>query len=376
MDAQKNTLVLYFDPNHTPTQQKVRDCLIRLSPGSADRMDTLLNRGRVVLKRNADPDKDRRIVALLAETGAICRFEKAADNTVADEASKTLPARTMVCPKCKRAQKKAAECSHCGLIIDKFKTQIKHAKSATQVPQPPLNPVDKPSESRPRLWDPLKAQYGPSIEKALQWLKGNPVGGEKIQQWSKRIADAIFRCMVVFTVTLLLEIGLLYLARMVWFVYTSTTVGQVYLSKFGGDTNGIHYLLQSNMAMVGWQTSITVLVLCILFGIAAQWFHLIRFLYLPFGFLGHTLLWVLPLTGLSAWHLYQEGLTNQMGVSCALTILPVLLLLPACIQFAQTAVPEMGAVIRVSKDAAGGIDPHLKGLKDKMKSFLNDLLQS
>jgi hypothetical protein len=62
-----------------------------------------------------------------------------------------------------------------------------------------------------------------------------------------------------------------------------------------------------------------------------------------------------------------------MGVSCALTILPILLLLPACIQFAQTAVPEMGAVIRVSKDAAGEIDPHLKGLKDKMKSFLNDL---
>ncbi len=339
-------------------------------------MDTLLKRGRVVLKRNADPDKDRRIVALLAETGAICRFEKAADNAIADEAGKPLPAKTMVCPKCHRAQKWAAECSHCGLIIDKFKTQIEQAQSPTQVPQTPLKPVDKASESRPRLWDTLKAQYGPSIEKALNWLKGNPVGNKKIQQWSKRIADAIFRCMVVFMVTLLLEIGLLYLARMVWFVYTSTTVGQVYLSKFGGDANGIQYLLQSNMAMVGWQTSITVLVLCILFGIAAQWFHLIRFLYLPFGLLGHTLLWVLPLTGLSAWYLYQEGLTNQMGISCALTILPSLLLLPCCLQFAQTALPEMGTIIRVSKGAAGGLDPHLNRLKDKIKSWLNDLLQS
>ena len=212
--------------------------------------------------------------------------------------------------------------------------------------------------------------------KIWHWMKGNPLNGEMIQQWSKRLADAVFRCVVVFLVAMALNVGLLFLARIVWFIYTSTAVGQVYLAKFANEASGILHLMHSNPALVGWQASITVLVICVLVGIAAQWFHLIRFFYLPFGFMGHSLLWVLPLMGLSGWHLYHKGFTNQMGISCALTLLPSLLLLPCCIHLVQTTVPEMGTLIRIGRGATGGLDHHIYRLKRQIRTWWDDLMKS
>jgi len=188
-----------------------------------------------------------------------------------------------------------------------------------------------------------------------------------LQQWSRRIADALFRCLVVSTTALILEIGMLYMAKMVWFVYISTHVGQVYLAKFGAGTNGIQYLMTSNLALVGWQAVMTVLVLCVMVAAASQWFFLLRFLYLPFGFAGHMVLWTLPLTGLSAYCLYLTHTLNHFGVSCMVTLLPTFLLLPACVQLAQILMPDMGIVIRATKNTAGNIFDRLHALRSIIK---------
>jgi hypothetical protein len=368
-------LVLYFDPNRAITQQKVRDCLARLAPMQVDRMETSLQRGRVILKRNAAPEKDQRIIELFAETGAICRFEEKAAKSAQPlpGAGKTRSIQTeMVCPKCNRTQLLATECSHCGLIVGKFKKQIQ------PVPAPQM-PFKSPSESpqtRPRPWAMRKAKYGPSIEKAWTWLKGNPLGNARLQQWSNRLADALFRCVVVFMVALILEIGLLYMAKIVWYVYTATQVGQVYLAKFGGEANSIQHLMQSNPVRVGWQAGITVLIICVLVAIAGQWLHLVRFFYLPFGFLGHTVLWVLPLTAFSAWLLYQVGLTNHIGVSGVVTLLPTFLLLPSCMHLGQTLVPDMGTVIRAARGTTGGLAERFSLLKHSIKKWWDNASRS
>lgn len=375
MAATNQKLVLYFDPDHAPTKKKVKNCLIRLSPENDDRVDSLLKQGRVVLKRNADPEKERRIIELLAKAGGVCHFESVGSPPTQDQHVASAP-ENMVCPKCKRAQKMAEECIHCGVIITKAKQQTLPKRPRPTDPLFPSASSGKAVESKSHIRDVFKKRCGPSFEKAWRWLSGNPLGGEKVQQWYRRLGDALSRCAVVFLVTLALEVGLLYLSRVVWFIYTSTSVGQVYLAKFGNDANGIVHLMQSNVAIVGWQAAAVAFGVCILLGVAAQWFHLIGFLYLPFGFLGHTIIWGLPLTGISAWLLYQQDITITMNTSCAVTILPSLLLLPCGLQLVQTVVPEMGAVLRIGKRAAGGWDAHIDQMKYTIRAWWNQISNS
>lgn len=144
------------------------------------------------------------------------------------------------------------ECLHCGVIITKFKEQARPDRPPAPKAQFPSTPAREAVEPSPRFRAALNKRFGPSFEKAWRWLKGNLLGDEKVQQWSRRWGDAVSRCIVVFLVALTLEVGRLYLVRIVWFIYTSTSFGQVYLAKFGSDANGIVHLMQSDMAMVGW----------------------------------------------------------------------------------------------------------------------------
>ncbi|WP_028238085.1 DUF805 domain-containing protein [Stutzerimonas azotifigens] len=105
----------------------VKDNLARLFKTDRRQIDNLFGRGPVALKRALPEEQAERYLQALRQAGAAARKEPDLSASLSLEpiveesaaASETQPA-NMVCPKCGHRQPRTAECSSCGIIIEKY----------------------------------------------------------------------------------------------------------------------------------------------------------------------------------------------------------------------------------------------------------------
>src|SRR5512145_1542361 len=148
---------------------------------------------------------------------------------------------------------------------------------------------------------------------------------------------------------------LLYAVKYLWFMYTSTPIGQAYGRYFPESyrlTNGI---LNSNFIYLAAGITLPSFVICLIAGALFQFFHLTRYLYSNRGFIGRIIFFGLPLSYLAAVYFWHIGEFSQLDTSFILTVFPVLCVFMGAFKLAAVWIPEFADLKhRFSKDEQSG----------------------
>ena len=215
------------------------------------------------------------------------------------------------------------------------------------------------------------------------WQKLNhPFNLGNLNGWAQRVADRFIHCGLVFILALILETGLVYLGKMMWYLYTATPVGQYYLEKMAEhaepipsfpfeNDDGIQRVLDADPLLISWNSTLTAMWVGFLIGCATQLFHLIRYLYDSQGIIGKLIIWFIPSAGLSAWLIGQQDPFPDYSSACALVALPTLCVLPGCLRFAQAAVPELGVLLKIISAAVANKEKTWNHILKKIRLWLD-----
>jgi len=348
MDNNRYTVIVHYDPTHRQIHEKVVACLSRLDPTASERFEKTKLTGRLIVKRSTDLATAKRLKHMLLNTGARCSVQKLTSKSPpvigrnqesADGLRVSHPEANpllMRCPTCGHQQPPALECRVCHIIISKARPRqrLKPGEAAA---------AEKHLVKHPEQFRFLSAvrHYSRPIVALIHKIQ-HPIGVQKLKTWAQRVADRLIRCAMVFIIALILEIGLLSLGKMLWFLYTSTPVGRYYLEQLPDKAEMFQRVVNADPLTLGWDTTVTVLFTGLLIACAAQFVHLIRYLYDSQGLVGKLILWVLPSVGLTAWIISQRHPYPEYALATTLVAVPTLCMLSSCLYLAQTMLPEIG----------------------------------
>jgi hypothetical protein len=337
MRKKRCTVVLSYDPQDLEVRQKVVTCITRLDPDAAGLIKKNASKGRLILKRNTDPETARRLKQLFAATGATCDIQDLSAKPSAEGANdpKTVDSPSLVqCPKCGCEQPEVMECQACGVILSKAKPHNPFLVAENPDPPPSHRPAPQRIQIRLRQW----AQPMLSLVKKIE----HPIDVRKLTTWSKRVADRLIRCGLVFSIALMLEIGLLALGKMLWSIYVATPIGQYYVTRLPEQAQVFQRILEADPLALGLDVTLVVFCAGLLVGCVAQILHLIRYLYDSQGILGKLILWFIPCTGLTAWAISGRYPYPDPVLAGTMTIIPTLCMLSSCLYLTRILLPELG----------------------------------
>ncbi|UCJ18305.1 DUF805 domain-containing protein [Pseudomonas sp. MM211] len=154
---------IVFDGSLMPdtSMDTVKANLASLFKSDRARIDTLFGRGPIALKRDLAEDEANQYLTVLQRAGAQARKEpdlSAALSLVETDEEKAVSAapieqsqQAMDCPKCGHQQTVAAECSACGVIIEKYLArQATLAESTLTQPAPIVSNLQQTPYTPPR----------------------------------------------------------------------------------------------------------------------------------------------------------------------------------------------------------------------------------
>ena len=378
MDNDLYTVTLQFDARNDGMRASVQNCLAQIKGVSPERLASLPGNGRLIVQRNADPKLAQRLKKALDATGAQCRLVRQSPQPAAEQvatlkgrrpplAGQTEPT-TVTCPQCGFTQPALPECRACGIIFAK-------ARPRGAIPTGPVEA--NPLKEEPLLtqdlvspWERLRRQILPSV---WAWLRGQTCGKDDLRRWSQKLGDALGRCALVFCLTLILETGLLFMSRLMWFVYTHTPVGEYYLTRMGEEAEAIQNLMQMEIWLLTWRTTLLALLVCLATGAIVRVAHLMRYFYEPLGMVGKIFLWCLPLIAGVGWLASQQEPWPPYAVACMLMAVPTACLLSTCFNLAEVLLPELGEVFNRGFRMLPGAHDTLFGLKDKLRQWRDEL---
>ena len=136
---------IVFDGQLMPeaSLEMVKENLARLFKSDPARIDSLFSGAPVALKRDLGESEAQQYLSALQKAGANVRKEldQAASLSLVPTEAETVQAEQaatpiMTCPKCGHEQAKAAECSACGIIIDKYLARQAQLAEAAPVQAP------------------------------------------------------------------------------------------------------------------------------------------------------------------------------------------------------------------------------------------------
>jgi hypothetical protein len=340
MGKDRYTVMLRYDPQDAQIHRKVIACLARLAPGASTQLKNAKFTGRLILKRRTDQQTARRLGQLFIATGAACEVHKVSEKDIAGAAEEkealhraTRPT-LLQCPNCGCEQPANPECRACGVIIAKAGRQ----RPSSTVESPAATPSPEPS-------------FQQMLHRFHQWIRParalirkiqHPIDVRRLTTWSKKVADRLIRCSIVFAITLVLEIGLLALGKMLWSLYVATAIGQYYVQRLPERAQVFQRVLEADPLVLGLDTTLVVFCVSLLIACAAQILHLIRYLYESQGIIGKLLLWFIPCTALTAWVISQRHPYPELALAGTLTVVPTLCMLSSCLYLARILLPELG----------------------------------
>lgn len=159
----------------------VKSNLASLFKSDLTRIDSLFGKGPIALKRDLAESEANQYLSVLQRAGARARKEpdlaaalslletdeeKAAIAAPAEQASQS-----MDCPKCGHHQRAAAECSACGVIIEKYL-----ARQALLAESAPAQATTRRPETQPSPYMPPRADIDPQAGQVGR-LKANSFNG-------------------------------------------------------------------------------------------------------------------------------------------------------------------------------------------------------
>lgn len=198
---------IVFDGSLMPgnSLDEVKANLASLFKSDSARIDALFGRGPVAIKRDLDEAQAEQYLNVLQRAGARARKEPdltaalslvETDEEKAVKAEQAQPPQTsMTCPKCGHTQQTAAECSACGVIIEKYLArQAAFAETSAQRPAPVTAAQPQTPYSPPRAdIDPYAGQVG---ELKINSFKGR-IGRIRYLAWSLGLLFGFIALMAV-----------------------------------------------------------------------------------------------------------------------------------------------------------------------------------
>lgn len=377
MDDNSYAVILHYDPDSKETRDKIVACLSHLDPTVSSRLENLKTTGRLIVKRRADLETANRLKRLLSGTGARCSVHKlGAPQSGSDIKNRGLdkdrPAAgrqaaglLIKCPNCGYQQPPAMECRACRIIIAKARPRTAtDPNEARKAAKPPVRYWTKE-----QFFDRLHRYSGP-LEALIKKIQ-NPMGVRRLTTWAQRALDRLIRCAIVFAIALVLEIGLLILGKMMWSLYVATDAGRYYLEKLPEKAQMFHSIALADAWTLGWNTTLTVLLVCLLLGGAAQFLHLVRYLYESQGVIGKLALWFGPCVGLTGWIVSQQHPFPEYALAATLVAAPTLCMLSSCLYLARTIVPEIGEFRKIVALIATNREKTWGAIAKKIRIWLN-----
>ncbi|MEE9913117.1 MAG: hypothetical protein K4571_15500 [Deltaproteobacteria bacterium] len=152
---------------------------------------------------------------------------------------------------------------------------------------------------------------------------------------------------------------LLYAVKYLWFMYTSTPIGQAYGRYFSESYHLTNGILNRNFIILAARITLPSFVICLIAGALFQFFHLTRYLYSNRGFIGKIIFFGLPLSYLAAVYFWHIGEFSHLDTSLILTAFPVLCVFMGAFKLAAVWIPEFSDLKhRFSKNGQSGTPAH------------------
>ena len=244
--------------------------------------------------------------------------------------------KTVVCTKCSKEQPQTRECTYCGFLI-KENHQPKLKKSKPPLCDTPQSPAIK-NISTFSQEEREKYTHTDLVHKRT-FLK-------KLFRKSKRVGTNIQRIMITLGLIILLCTGLLYLCKLLWFMYQTTPTGSYYVMHYVERAEVINRLLGRNFLIFSFHISISALVICMLVGIISRLLYIHQYLYRSMGMIKKLLFWAVPLSMLVAYYLHTVFIHDTWPMIFIYAFVPTLCIFSYCFDLVELVIPDLTDIFK------------------------------
>lgn len=167
----------------------------------------------------------------------------------------------------------------------------------------------------------------------------------KILQYFRKFPGAFVEIALLIICTAVICIGLLYMSKYLWFIYTSSPVGEKYAGLFTESYKITNDILNRNFIRLGMMLTLTSFTICLIAGIVCKFFLITRYLYSSRGYLIRTVFFGAPLTYLVALYMHHAGEFSHIDTAVTVAIIPALCVFAGCFSLADEFVPDLMDII-------------------------------
>ena len=165
-------------------------------------------------------------------------------------------------------------------------------------------------------------------------------------RYRRKIRNLMIGTILLLITTVAVNIGLLYLLDMLWYIYTSTPAGQRFVTMSTETLQVILDILRFDSVSLSIDVTLAAFTICLLISAICQVFYIARFLYLPRNFFGKIAMWGLPLAAAVATRIQQIYEFEDWITAYIVALIPTLCVFGGCFRITGELLPELGDLVR------------------------------
>ena len=171
-----------------------------------------------------------------------------------------------------------------------------------------------------------------------KWLR------EDVRNWLGNLASGLGSLLILFVVSMILCLGLLYIFKYLWVMYTSTPTGEHFVMRFPSNADAIEGVMRQNLFLFCLYVNVTAVKIGLAGGLIGKLLSLVRYLYEYRGFWSRILFWGLPFTCFTAY-IIRPYYDLDWIPALLLSVIPSLMLMSPCISLISELFPEIKTVL-------------------------------
>ncbi|MBF0100288.1 MAG: hypothetical protein HQK77_05200 [Desulfobacterales bacterium] len=268
---------------------------------------------------------------------------------------------TRICPDCGNSYIKNEGCPVC-----KENKQRKVELQFSTLPfisKKKIEPNINRLQQKPNLSDSKRTLLPDFFLKPVKWIWNHFTQRHRpVNKYLRLFWTISAQAMILIIIVIIVCIALHYLVNIFWYPYTLTFSGKHFVVDYPKETRFIQWVISKDPFNFSAQISVICFCIGFMLSVVAQFFFLIRFLFIPRGIFGKIMLWGFPYMLCVAKFVQYYYNIERFDFCCMLVSIPTLCVFHFCIMFAYQLLPELGDCIRFIRSSISVI---LKSVSDK-----------
>jgi hypothetical protein len=166
----------------------------------------------------------------------------------------------------------------------------------------------------------------------------------KVFEYVRKRLGVVTEVILLLICTIVTFILLLYALKYLWFLYTSTAIGQAYGVYFSQSYHLTNEILNKSFIGLALRITLSSFIICFIVSALFQFLHLTRYLYSGRGLIGKIVFFGLPLAFLVAVYLRYTGEFAQLNTAFTMAVFPVLGVFTGGFKLTEAWIPELSDV--------------------------------